>query len=206
MPTRDYLAEGDSSATAPSPRQRRRNQFLLLVLVVLALWGLRRGGLGRGVLEGPSTPQVGAVFDGDTLDVHHLKDHQRIRLYCIDAPESDQPPWGGEARDELRALAPAGTEVRLDVRARDAYGRLVAEVFVGEKNLNLVMVEAGRAAVYSRFCQDDAYFEAEARARDRNLGIWSSPGLHQTPWKWRHHEEAPHQPLPNPSAPDPESP
>ena len=41
------------------------------------------------------------VHDGDTLHVlcgQHTR-KLKIRLYCMDAPELAQAPWGGEARD-----------------------------------------------------------------------------------------------------------
>jgi len=47
------------------------------------------------------------------------------------------------------------------------------------------MVRDGWAAVYPQYCDERAYFEAEATARARALGIWASDGLHQRPWESR---------------------
>jgi len=37
----------------------------------------------------------------------------------------------------------------------------------------------------SAFCVNTEYKAAENQAKDGKLGIWSEPGLHQTPWEWR---------------------
>jgi len=108
-------------------------------------------------------------------------------LYCIDAPEIGQKPWGQESRDHLRGLAPQGSAVQIRQLDRDSYGRVVGEVLNGGgDNLNLQMVLAGEAAVYPRYCADERYFQVQAVARAARSGIWARPGLHQTPWKFRH--------------------
>ncbi|MEA1053484.1 thermonuclease family protein [Lamprobacter modestohalophilus] len=45
--------------------------------------------------------------------------------------------------------------------------------------MNRSMVEAGKAAVYRRYCSDRSYSSAEASAKVAGLGIWSKPGDHQ---------------------------
>ncbi|WP_420844336.1 thermonuclease family protein [Lamprobacter modestohalophilus] len=47
--------------------------------------------------------------------------------------------------------------------------------------INRSMVEAGKAAVYRRYCSDRSYSSAEASAKVAGLGIWSKPGDHQRP-------------------------
>ncbi len=130
------------------------------------------------------------IHDGDTLRVRCGlgSDRQRglkVRLYCIDAPELAQAPWGKIARDHLRRLVGQGP-VQIRAKDRDDYGRTVGEVWRGSANLNLAMVKAGKVAVYRRYCRVAAYQQAEARAKSRRLGIWAKPGLHQQPWEWRH--------------------
>ena len=76
------------------------------------------------------------VYDGDTfhLDIssvrkgntHPYKDVERVRLRSVHAPELHDP-GGRAARDRLRRQI-AGRRVRIDVYARDTYGRLLAEV------------------------------------------------------------------------------
>jgi endonuclease YncB( thermonuclease family) len=127
--------------------------------------------------------RVNSIHDGDTMRVTCSGKQMKVRLYCIDTPEIDQKPWGRESRDHLRAMAPKSVE--LLQRDKDDYGRIVAEVFDGEINLNLKMVRDGRAAVFKRYCKHQKFYDAQDKARKEKLGIWSKSGLHQTPWKWR---------------------
>ena len=132
--------------------------------------------------------KVNSVYDGDTMRLTCGSQKTKVRLFCIDTPEMEQRPWGRESRDYLRSIAP--DYVSLQAYDKDRYGRIVAEVFDGEVNLNQSMVEQGQAAVYSRYCNKQTYFALQQKARDSNLGIWSKPGLHQEPWNWRKQKHA----------------
>jgi endonuclease YncB( thermonuclease family) len=134
------------------------------------------------------TPQckVVSVQDGDSLTVQCSNETTRVRMYCIDAPEFEQIPYGNLARDYLRNLIPIGSYVSLNQIDIDQYGRVVAEVFTDKgENLNQIQVQAGKAAVYSYYCNKPEYDAIEATAKNQNIGIWSQPGLHQQPWEWR---------------------
>ena len=125
------------------------------------------------------------VYDGDTMTLQ-CKGHTaktKIRLYCIDAPEMKQKPWGTQARDYLRNLA--GIMVKVIEIDKDRYGRIVGEVFRHGINLNLSQVKAGKVAVYDAYCQQAEYKRFEQQAQKAHLGIWAQPGFHQTPWTWR---------------------
>jgi len=127
--------------------------------------------------------RVNSIHDGDTMRVTCNGRKQKVRLYCIDTPEIEQKPWGRESRDYLRSMTPKA--ITLLQRDKDDYGRIVAEVFAGDTNLNLKMVRDGRAAVFKRYCKHQNFYEAQKQAEAEKLGIWSKKGLHQTPWKWR---------------------
>lgn len=132
--------------------------------------------------------QVFKVYDGDTMTVNCEGEKIKVRLYCIDAPELGQEPWGREARDQLVALA--GSTVRIDVKDQDRYGRQVAEVWRDGRNLNLAMVRAGEAVEYDRFCKDRVYRAVETESRDAHRGVWRSPGIQQKPWEWRSYRKS----------------
>ena len=130
---------------------------------------------------------VNSIYDGDTMRLTCDAQRIKVRLYCIDAPETSQRPWGREARNHLREITPA--QVVLIARTKDRYGRTVGEVLTADKggdNLNLAMVRSGNAAVYPQYCDDRQYFQAEREARQAGRGIWNTPGAHQTPWDTRH--------------------
>lgn len=130
-----------------------------------------------------SSCSVRNIYDGDTLTVLCDGREEKIRLYCIDAPEMGQQPWGRQSRDHLRRITPGQVTVR--AVERDRYGRLVGEVLSGSRSLNLGMVEAGQAAVYDRYCDERRYGVAEQQARQAGSGVWAEPGLQQRPWEWR---------------------
>lgn len=123
------------------------------------------------------------VYDGDTMALNCGGEEIKVRMYCIDAPEMQQEPWGRDARDHLKNLT--GFSVRYQQINKDNYGRIVSELWNGEINLNLRQVRDGKVAVYSQYCKDSVYPEAERLAKKEKLGIWSKPGNHQTPWNWR---------------------
>lgn len=127
--------------------------------------------------------RVDRIYDGDTITVNCSGKEEKIRLYCIDTPEMGQKPWGQQSRDYLRRITPGHVDIR--PIERDHYGRLVSEVLANGRSLNLALVEAGQAAVYNRYCNDDRYPPAERAARQSKLGVWAQPGLQQRPWKWR---------------------
>jgi endonuclease YncB( thermonuclease family) len=131
---------------------------------------------------------VASIHDGDTLRAVCDDERLQVRLYCIDAPELSQAPWGRESRDHLRRLTPG--EVAIRIHETDRYGRRVGEILSADgTNLNLAMVSAGQAAVYPRYCRDPRFFAAEREARSGGLGIWSSTGDHQRPWDHRRGSE-----------------
>jgi endonuclease YncB( thermonuclease family) len=149
---------------------------------------------GPWTLKGCSAPtrvrhdcRVLSVHDGDTLRADCQGEKFKVRLYCIDAPEMGQRPWGSESRDALRELLPQNSSVRLEIHDRDRYGRYVAEVFRDGDNRNRRMVRAGQAAVYIRYCASTefGYYQDESMARQQKTGIWEEPGLQQRPWEWR---------------------
>jgi len=159
--------------------------WAVAVIALVGPWLLKGCTWPATVMEGCS---VSSVHDGDTLRADCGGEQVKVRLYCIDAPELAQKPWGRESRDYLRELAPRETTIRLKVYDRDRYGRLVAEVFRGEESLNGAMLSAGHAAVYIKYCPraNRAYYRGEKEARQAKRGIWEKSGLQQRPREWRH--------------------
>lgn len=103
--------------------------------------------------EDPDTTSlytVTRIYDGDTIDAFRDGTTIKVRLACIDAPETDQPPHGQAATDRLSSLVPG--QVMLNIVDEDRYGRSVAEVYTPEGAfLNLQMLESGNAVVYTEY-------------------------------------------------------
>jgi endonuclease YncB( thermonuclease family) len=85
------------------------------------------------------TPETIQVHDGDTFYVGA----DAYRLKGIDTPELGQPR-ADAARDRLRALLRSGS-VTIVRRAEDVYGRVIADVYVGGRNVARALKAEGYA-------------------------------------------------------------
>ena len=119
------------------------------------------------------------VTDGDTLVV---QGDIRVRLAQIDAPERKQA-YGPEAKAALLELV-HNAPVTVVYDKTDRYGRVIGQLYVGGKDVNLAMVEAGMAWVYRDYPHTVAYEHAEATARDHGVGLWTQSNP-MPPWAYR---------------------
>lgn len=165
---------------------------LLIALAVTGAWVIERWGPGLIPFEWSFAGSgrlcaLNQVLDGDSLRLTCGGTSVVVRLYCIDAPEQGQKPWGNRSRAHLERIATDRIEMR--PIETDRFGRTVAEVYTadGERlSLNLEQVKQGQAAVYPRYCEESRFFRAERKARAAAVGIWGKQGEHQTPWTFRH--------------------
>lgn len=133
------------------------------------------------------------VADGDTFTVRSGDREMRVRLACVDAPESQQP-FGRQAREKLKALLELDGRIIINETDTDRYGRKVAEVFVDQPNTEAdifvqeELVKAGLALGYERYARNcpnwDAISTAEQDAKQQRVGVWSQPNP-QPPWEYR---------------------
>ena len=127
--------------------------------------------------------RVVEIVDGDTVGVMHDGRAERIRLHGIDAPEKRQA-FGRRAQDYLGELI-FKQNVRVVVRSKDRYGRTVAELFLGAKNVNHEMVRAGMAWWFRRYApRDQVLQDLEEKAREAGVGLWRDPDA-VAPWTFR---------------------
>jgi endonuclease YncB( thermonuclease family) len=139
--------------------------------------------------QAASAATVLSIGDGDTISVLERGQKLKVRLACIDAPETAQSPYGMASRNQLKALLPIGSTVSLRAQAMDRYGRSVAEVIGNKGMVNLAMVQSGQAFVYRQYlgrCDRGAYLAAERQAQAQRLGVWAVPGGITRPWDFRH--------------------
>ena len=131
------------------------------------------------------------TYDGDTLGatrtVNGQPEQVKLRLAYIDAPEMAQSPWGIRARSYLRTLLYVNEPILVVVIGSDKYGRLIAEVLRKRDygNLGLRLALGGYAALWMCPSTQQGYQAAQAIAQYKKVGIWSLPGIHQTPWLYR---------------------
>ncbi|MEA2423480.1 MAG: micrococcal nuclease [Thermoleophilaceae bacterium] len=144
---------------------------------------------GRGDNGGSgSAARVVRVVDGDTVRVSVGGREESVRLLGIDTPETHRPGTpiecgGPQASASMDALAPPGTEVRLEPDPgqdrRDRYGRLLAYVRLPDGRLaEDEQLAAGWATVYvyaGRPVSRDAGFRAaQGAARAGGRGVWGA--------------------------------
>ena len=146
-------------------------------------------GIGLLLLVLPAeAATVLSVGDGDTITITNGAQKIRVRLACIDAPETSQSPSGMESRQALQKLLPIGTEVTVRSKATDRYGRTVGEVLRGSTNINQQQVASGNSFVYWQYikgCDRQTYSNLENDARLKSLGVWSVVNGIQRPWEYR---------------------
>lgn len=128
-----------------------------------------------------------SVGDGDTIRVTAANGQKvTIRLACIDAPETAQGESGTVATQTLKQLLASGP-LEIRPQAVDRYGRTVAEVYAGGRNVNLEMVRMGAAYAYRQYlsgCDGSAYLGAEDQAEHYRQGVWRW-GNEVKPWDFR---------------------
>lgn len=138
------------------------------------------------------------VIDADTIRVGD----ETVRLFGIDAPETDQTCTrpGGEAWDcglwaaqEVRARYEGGRAV-CQTLDRDRYGRTVARCAANGGDMGEAIVKAGLATAYQRYSMD--YVETEKAAVVAGRGIFA--GGVETPSDYRAAQRAASaQPIPD---------
>ena len=97
------------------------------------------------------TDTVVRILDGDTIITRENGQEQRVRLACIDAPEMKDEPYGLQSKQALVGMIPPGTEVRLEVKGKDRYGRTVAELFMKNKNVGMLIVPKRLAKIWPKY-------------------------------------------------------
>ena len=127
------------------------------------------------------TAKVVGITDGDTITVLRDNGQIRIRLHGIDCPERGDD-FSQKAKQFTSTLV-FGKTVQVKPVDIDRYGRTVARIYIGEKDLSVEFVRSGLAWHYIQYAPNNKELaEAEAFARSAGIGIWSLPNL-LPPWE-----------------------
>jgi micrococcal nuclease len=157
---------------------------------VLAIAAMLISGLPSVAQTNLPAMTVVSVGDGDTLRARNQQGQTvTIRLACVDAPEMKQQPWGEQSANRLKQLLPVSQSIKVRQVDRDKYKRVVAEVYVGDRSINLNMVQEGQAVVYRQYLKGcastkDQFLQAESTAKQQKLGFWNQPKP-VMPWVFR---------------------
>ena len=171
-----------------------RTISLLITLIVLS-----------PVLTFAGQYKVVRVVDGDTIVIRYGGKYEKVRLLCVNTPESVHPdekqniPMGKVAlRYTQKKLIGKYVDLEFEIkRLRGNYDRLLAYVFVDGQNLNLDLVRQGLSPYYTKYGKSEKYDaefrDAEKQARKDKLNIWGDPELTKKylrlKSKWGQHEK-----------------
>jgi endonuclease YncB( thermonuclease family) len=129
-----------------------------------------------------------SVSDGDTVKYGR----QLVRMFGIDAPEKgqtcDDGRWlpGPLATEALKRFIGGRQVACYEVDYDKRNKRPVALCYVGNDDLQALMVSAGWAWAFTQF--SDQYVDAERRAARRGVGVHAHRC--QPPWEWRAKQRA----------------
>lgn len=153
----------------------RRTASLLAVLAVAGCGVIEPLATSGGAGD-PVPVELVHVIDGDTIIVDDGGGEQKVRFLGIDTPEiahgdgETSEACGEEAREMTEELTAAGDlELRSDdgQPAEDRYGRRLAYVEAGGKDLSAELLQAGLAEIYhaaSDIARFDEYEELYSQA------------------------------------------
>lgn len=128
------------------------------------------------------------VVDGDTIVVNYHGKREKVRLLCVNTPESVHPdkrrntPMGKVASIYTgNRLAGKYVDLEFEGKRRGHYGRLLAYVFIDGENFNVELVRQGLSPYYTKYGlsrkYDQEFREAERYARKHGVNIWGDPDL-----------------------------
>ena len=129
--------------------------------------------------------QVLKVVDGDTIDIMYQGKKERIRMLCVDTPESVHPDqsrnteMGRKASEYTKSrLWGKYVDLELETKTRGNYGRLLAYVILDGENYNLELVRDGWSKYYTKYGFSERhhveFMAAEAEAKAKGIGVWAS--------------------------------
>ena len=127
--------------------------------------------------------KVVSIADGDTITVlDAAKVQHKIRFQGIDAPEKKQA-FGTKSKETLSEKI-GEKEVVVQWKEKDRYGRILGEVKLGDRHINLEMVQDGMAWHYKQYSRSKELADAEEQARKAKKGLWVDKEP-VPPWEFR---------------------
>lgn len=135
--------------------------FGLALAAGIAVTGAQHRWIAAGPAEASTTCRVTRVTDGDTLHIDCGHGDHRTRLMGYDTPEIYHPKCAaekkaGEAETRMmKTLVASGPVTRDRVVGKDRYGRDLAWVAIGGKDVSATMLKTPWALPYSGHAHPD---------------------------------------------------
>lgn len=124
-------------------------------------------------------------IDGDTVEIRINGHVEKVRMLCVDTPETHHPrlgvqPFGPESSAFTKKTLYVGRHVQIEPGiggGRDKYGRLLAYIYVDGKMFNEMLLERGLARVAYIYAPNtkyvDEFYAIQKKAQQKGIGIWS---------------------------------
>ena len=125
---------------------------------------------------------VTKVFDGDSFLIKSGKRTIEIRMDSVDAPEYSQN-YGQYCKRGLEDKI-LNREIRFRQTDTDRYRRVVAVVYLENRNINREIVGDGCAWAYRKYLRDNQLVALEQQARRNKKALWSDKKP-IPPWLYR---------------------
>ncbi len=136
--------------------------------------------------------KVKRVIDGDSILVVDSNDMEfEAQLEGIDAPEMKQE-FGKESLEALTKML-KDQKVKLTWKSKDTYDRLLAQVHLEDKHINVEMLRSGMAWHFKRYNKSEELAKIELEAKQAKKGLWSQESP-VAPWDYRKENKAPDKP------------
>jgi len=166
-----------------------KNRWLFLITALLILCAAAAQAAPLRTV----TATITKITDGDTVQAVTPEGTKlKVRLYGIDAPETAKgkipgEPFGNDAQNYLATLVGQQT-VRIEIRDVDRYRRMVAILWLEDRNVNQEMISAGMAEAYVEYLKQPyrtPFIQAEQKAKAQAKGIWSQGNNYERPSQFR---------------------
>ena len=122
----------------------------------------------------PKDGVIERVIDGDTIA---LRDGTMVRYQGVNAPNSNEPFYKEATEANKKLVENKQVTLQYDAYTSDRFGRILAYVFVGDKNISVELVKQGLAkvAIYEdrrKLIYQDEFLKAEQESKNKKLGVW----------------------------------
>lgn len=122
------------------------------------------------------------VIDGNNVIVLANKKRLNVRLAYIDAPVKPMN-YGERAKRFLSSLVLNKKVIVVYQKVSKHERKILGEIFLDKKNMNLEMVKNGMATWYQSYAKERTdYGKAQTYAKDNKLGLWGEMMCSKEPW------------------------
>ncbi|MHB8770512.1 MAG: thermonuclease family protein [Syntrophales bacterium] len=190
---RKHIANDNGEPYRKPPLHQAGVWRFLCLLPVLTILVVLSSLSGHAAPIRTVTATITKISDGDTVQAVTPEGTKlKVRLYGIDAPETAKgkihgEPFGNASRDYLASLV-SQRSVRVEILDIDRYRRMVAILWLAERNVNQEMIAAGMAEAYGEYLKKPyrvLFLQAEQEAKAQGRGVWSQGSSYERPSQFR---------------------